>query len=171
MLPSGLAEIPDRRHLTRSLFGSVPSSACAPHLHLKIVSLPPFCVGSNLSVFESTIERHLQDCPNAIDCNRACAATIFLGGVERAVLRNRFAPFARRRLGVAGAEKAIEARGAELRYLPECSPDRNPIELVFRRCYAKWRGRTVNGLERRVRSFIRGLKTFRMCRLFQARWL
>jgi transposase len=32
---------------------------------------------------------------------------------------------------VAGVEEAIEARGAELRYLPQYSPDLNPIELVF----------------------------------------
>jgi hypothetical protein len=31
----------------------------------------------------------------------------------------------------AGVEDAIEARGAELRLLPEYSPDLNPIELVF----------------------------------------
>jgi len=32
---------------------------------------------------------------------------------------------------VAGVEEAIEARGAELRYLPRYSPDLNPIELIF----------------------------------------
>jgi transposase len=62
---------------------------------------------------------------------------------------------------VAGVEEAIEARGAELRLLPEYSPDLNPIELVFHPLKALLRKaveRTVNGLERRVRSFIRGLK-------------
>jgi transposase len=32
---------------------------------------------------------------------------------------------------VAGVREAIEARGAELRYLPPYSPDLNPIEQVF----------------------------------------
>lgn len=32
---------------------------------------------------------------------------------------------------VAGVREAIEARGAELRYLPPYSPDYNPIEQVF----------------------------------------
>jgi transposase len=32
---------------------------------------------------------------------------------------------------VAGVKEAIEARGAELRYLPQYSPDLNPIESVF----------------------------------------
>ena len=61
----------------------------------------------------------------------------------------------------AGVEEAIEARGAELRLLPEYSPDLNPIELVFHPLKALLRKaaeRTVNGLERCVRSFIRGLK-------------
>jgi len=31
----------------------------------------------------------------------------------------------------AKARAAIEARGAELRFLPACSPDLNPIEMVF----------------------------------------
>ena len=62
---------------------------------------------------------------------------------------------------VAGAKEAIEACGAQLRYLPEYSPDLNPIELVFHPLKAVLRKaaeRTVNRLERCVRSFIRGLK-------------
>jgi len=62
---------------------------------------------------------------------------------------------------VAGVEEAIEARGAELRYLPQYSPDLNPIELVFHPLKALLRKaaeRTVDGLQRCVRSFIRGLK-------------
>src|SRR6516165_8463554 len=62
---------------------------------------------------------------------------------------------------VAGVEEAIEARGAELRYLPQYSPDLNPIELVFHPLKALLRKaaeRTVGGLQRCVRSFIRGLK-------------
>jgi transposase len=62
---------------------------------------------------------------------------------------------------VAGVEEAIKARGAELRLLPEYSPDLNPIEMVFHTLKALLRKaaeRTVNRLERCVRSFIRGLK-------------
>jgi transposase len=62
---------------------------------------------------------------------------------------------------VAGVEEAIEARGAELRCLPQYSPDLNPIEPVFRPMKARLRKaaeRAVNGLARCIRSFIRGLK-------------
>jgi len=62
---------------------------------------------------------------------------------------------------VAGAEEAIEACRAELRYLPQYSPDLNPIESVFhplKTLLRKSAERTVNGLRRRVGSFIRGLK-------------
>jgi transposase len=58
-------------------------------------------------------------------------------------------------------EEAIKARGPELRLLPEYSPDLNPIEMVFHPLKALLRKaaeRTVNRLERCVRSFIRGLK-------------
>ena len=62
---------------------------------------------------------------------------------------------------IAGVEEAIDARGAELRYLPQYSPDLNPIESVFHPLKALLRKaaeRTVNRLERGARSFIRGLK-------------
>jgi transposase len=61
---------------------------------------------------------------------------------------------------VAGVEEAIQARGAELRYLPQYSPEFNPIELVFhplKTLLRKAAERTIDGLERRVGSFIRGL--------------
>src|SRR6267143_3808945 len=61
---------------------------------------------------------------------------------------------------VAGVEEAIQARGAELRYLPQYSPEFNPIELVFHPLKALLRKaaeRTINGLQRRVGSFIRAL--------------
>jgi transposase len=61
---------------------------------------------------------------------------------------------------VAGVEEAIQARGAELRYLPQYSPEFNPIELVFHPLKAflrKAAERTIAGLERRVGSFIRAL--------------
>src|SRR5215471_3655693 len=59
---------------------------------------------------------------------------------------------------VAGVEEAIRAVGASLRYLPQYSPDLNPIESLFHPVKALLRKaaeRTVNGLHRCVRSFIR----------------
>jgi transposase len=50
---------------------------------------------------------------------------------------------------VAGVREAIEAQGAELRYLPPYSPDLNPIEQVFAKLKALLRKaaeRTVDGL-------------------------
>ena len=61
---------------------------------------------------------------------------------------------------VAGVEEAIQACGAELRYLPQYSPEFNPIELVFhplKTLLRKAAERTIKGLERRVGSFIRAL--------------
>lgn len=61
---------------------------------------------------------------------------------------------------VAGVEEAIRAACAELRYLPQYSPDLNPIELVFhplKTLLRKAAERTVQGLGRRVGSFIRAL--------------
>jgi transposase len=49
---------------------------------------------------------------------------------------------------VAGIAKAIEARGAELSYLPPYSPDLNPIEQAFAKLKALLRQaaeRTVDG--------------------------
>jgi transposase len=62
---------------------------------------------------------------------------------------------------VAGVEEAIQARGAELRYLPQYSPEFNPIESVFhplKTLLRKAAERTIKGLERRVGSFIRALE-------------
>jgi transposase len=47
---------------------------------------------------------------------------------------------------VAGVREAIEAAGAELRYLPPYSPDLNPIELAF----AKFKKMLRDGAERTV---------------------
>ncbi len=50
---------------------------------------------------------------------------------------------------VKGVRKAIEARGAELLYLPPYSPDLNPIEQAFAKLKAllrKTAERTVDGL-------------------------
>jgi len=62
---------------------------------------------------------------------------------------------------VAGVEEIIQAVGASLRYLPPYSPDFNPIELVFhplKTLLRKAAERTIQGLGRCVRSFIRTLK-------------
>src|SRR6516165_3184016 len=61
---------------------------------------------------------------------------------------------------VAGVEEALQGVGASLRYLPQYSPDLNPIELAFhpaKTCLRKAAERTIEGLHRRVRSFIRTL--------------
>jgi transposase len=61
---------------------------------------------------------------------------------------------------VAGFEEAIQAAGASLRYLPQYSPDLNPIELVFhplKTLLRKAAERTIEGLERCVGSFVRAL--------------
>ncbi len=50
---------------------------------------------------------------------------------------------------VQGVRQAIEAKGAELRYLPPYSPDLNPIEQAFAKLKALLRtaaGRTIDGL-------------------------
>ena len=50
---------------------------------------------------------------------------------------------------VAGIREAIQARGAELRFLPPYSPDLNPIEQAFAKLKALLRKaaeRTVDGL-------------------------
>src|SRR5215471_10130515 len=57
-------------------------------------------------------------------------------------------------------QKAIEAGGATLRYLPAYSPDFNPIETVFhplKTFLRKAAERTIEGLQRCVRSYIRAL--------------
>ena len=57
---------------------------------------------------------------------------------------------------VSGVREAIETMGASLRYLPQYSPDLNPIEMPFSKFKAflrKVAERTVPGLCRRIRSF------------------
>ena len=60
----------------------------------------------------------------------------------------------------AGVREAIEARGAVLRYLPQYSPDLNPIEMPFSKLKAYLRKvaeRTIPRLRRRIRTFARNL--------------
>lgn len=57
---------------------------------------------------------------------------------------------------VAGIRDTIEARGATLRYLPQYSPDLNPIEMPFSALKAqlrKFAERTVPSLSRRIGQF------------------
>ena len=61
---------------------------------------------------------------------------------------------------VAGVEEKIRAAGASLRYLPQYSPDLNPIELVFhplKVLLRKAAERTIDGLQRSIRSYLRAL--------------
>jgi transposase len=61
---------------------------------------------------------------------------------------------------VAGVAEAIEAVGATLRYLPQYSPDLNPIEMPFSKFKAylrKLAQRTVPGIRRGIRSFLSSL--------------
>ena len=56
---------------------------------------------------------------------------------------------------VAGVEEAIRAVGASLRYLPQYSPDLNPIEPVFhplKSLLRKAAERTIEGLHRCIVS-------------------
>jgi len=60
----------------------------------------------------------------------------------------------------AGIREAIEARGATLRYLPQYSPDLNPIEMPFSKLKAHLRKaaeRTIPRLRRRIGAFARTL--------------
>jgi transposase len=74
---------------------------------------------------------------------------------------------------VAGVENAIEARGAELRLLPEYSPDLNPIELAFHPLKALLRKAATHSQRvGAMRSLLHSrTQTFRRRRLFQALWL
>jgi transposase len=57
----------------------------------------------------------------------------------------------------AGIREAIATAGATVRYLPQYSPDLNPIELPyskFKTFLRKVAARTVRGLHRAIRSFI-----------------
>src|SRR6266404_396768 len=71
---------------------------------------------------------------------------------------------------VAGVEELIQAVGGSLRYLPPYSPDLNPIELLFhplKTCLRKAAERTMEGLHRCVRSYIRVLDPAECIRYFR----
>ena len=70
---------------------------------------------------------------------------------------------------VAGVHTAIEAVGAEVRYLPPYSPDLNPIEQLFAKLkasLARGRGALRRGPENRHHAPHRVLRTRGMCQLF-----
>ena len=63
---------------------------------------------------------------------------------------------------VPGVREAIESVGATLRYLPQYSPDLNPIEPSFSKVKAHLRKaaeRTVDGLCRRIGKIARSFRT------------
>jgi len=71
---------------------------------------------------------------------------------------------------VAGVREAIEARGATLRYLPQYSPDLNPIEMFFSKLKAllrKLAERTVPRLCRRIGACVRRLSACEACNYFR----
>jgi transposase len=62
---------------------------------------------------------------------------------------------------VAGVREPIERIGATLRYLPQYSPDLNPIELTyskFKTMLRKAAHRTLPGLYRAIRAFVPQLR-------------
>jgi transposase len=70
----------------------------------------------------------------------------------------------------AGIREAIEARGATLRYLPQYSPDLNPIEMPFSKLKASLRKaaeRTIPRLRRRIGRFACNLTARESCNYFR----
>jgi transposase len=70
----------------------------------------------------------------------------------------------------AGVREAIEARGAKLRYLPQYSPDLNPIEMPFSKLKASLRKaaeRTIPRLRRRISRFSCTLTPREACNYFR----
>src|SRR5437660_7308058 len=70
----------------------------------------------------------------------------------------------------AGIREAIEARGATLRYLPQYSPDLNPIEMPFSKLKASLRKaaeRTIPRLRRRIARFACTLAAREACNYFR----
>ncbi len=71
---------------------------------------------------------------------------------------------------VAGVREAIEAVGARLRYLPQYSPDFNPIEQGFSKVKAHLRKaaeRTIEGLCRRIGLIVRSFNTQECANFFE----
>lgn len=71
---------------------------------------------------------------------------------------------------VAGIREAIEAAGATLRYLPQYSPDLNPIEMPFSELKAHLRKlgeRTIPALHRRIGQFATSLNPLHAVNYFR----
>ena len=71
---------------------------------------------------------------------------------------------------VPGIRETIEARGATLRYLPQYSPDLNPIEMPFSKLKASLRTaaeRTIPRLRRRIGRFACNLTARESCNYFR----
>ena len=71
---------------------------------------------------------------------------------------------------VAGVREAIEATGARLRYLPQYSPDLNPIEQAFSKLKAYLRKaaeRTITKLCRRIGSIVRSVEATECANYFE----
>jgi transposase len=71
---------------------------------------------------------------------------------------------------VAGVREAIEAVGARLRYLPQYSPDFNPIEQGFSKMKAHLRKaaeRTIKGLYRRIGLIVRSFTAQECANFFE----
>ena len=122
-----------------------------PHGHWKTIT------------FVAALRRNRMTAPFAVD--GAMSGKTFLAYVKRCL-----APTLKRRdivvmdrlpaHKVPGVREAIEARGARLRYLPQYSPDLNPIEMPFSKlkaCLRRVAERTVPRLYRRIGSFARSL--------------
>ena len=70
----------------------------------------------------------------------------------------------------AGIREAIEAHGATLRYLPQYSPDLNPIEMPFSKLKASLRKaaeRTIPRLRRRIGTFAGTVTARESCNYFR----
>jgi transposase len=65
----------------------------------------------------------------------------------------------------AGIREAIEVRGATLRFLPQYSPDLNPIEMPFSKLKAA--ERTIPRLRGRIGAFARALTAREACNYFR----
>jgi transposase len=61
---------------------------------------------------------------------------------------------------VAGIKEAIEAKGANLRYLPPYSPDFNPIEQAIAKLKSHLRKEAARTFETLIEAIARALKTF-----------
>ena len=70
---------------------------------------------------------------------------------------------------VAGAREAIEKAGAELLFLPPCSPDFNPIEMMFSKLKALMRKaakRTIDTLWPAIGEALNNLPPTQECTNF-----